>query len=146
MKPAFTLLELIIVLTIISILSLLTVPTLQRMIYYHASYVDMARLYRSIYFTRSQAIYRQQMTQLSPINGHWRHGYIVTIHDRPLAHFQGIRPGAHLIWKNFPNSPYLQFTPEGFTNYQNGTFTYTSADGNLTRKLIINQAGRIRIE
>jgi hypothetical protein len=56
-------------------------------------------------------------------------------------------PGKGTIaWKSFPKNNYLQMTPQGFTNNQDGTFYYVAAGGKYKISLIISKTGRMRIE
>jgi type IV fimbrial biogenesis protein FimT len=52
-----------------------------------------------------------------------------------------------LKWRAFRNRQYLQMTPFGYTNYQNGNFVYCPSDGDLhfARQIVINVQGRARV-
>ena len=54
-------------------------------------------------------------------------------------------PGT-IRWRAFRNRQYLQMTSAGYTNYQNGNFTYCPPNGDVyqARQLIINMQGRVR--
>jgi len=52
-----------------------------------------------------------------------------------------------LEWRAFGRRKYLQFNPLGFLLHQSGNFTYCDNNGDptLTRQLIVNSAGRVRV-
>ncbi len=54
--------------------------------------------------------------------------------------------GSTLKWRAFRNRQYLQMTPSGFTNYQNGNFVYCSQDQDLrfARQIVLNMQGRVK--
>jgi len=49
-------------------------------------------------------------------------------------------------WRAFKNKSYLVFLPNGFTDYQNGSFTLCPFDKNASnaKQIILNTAGRTR--
>jgi type IV fimbrial biogenesis protein FimT len=65
--------------------------------------------------------------------------HVITYLDFPFE-------GATLKWRAFRNRQYLQMTPLGFTNYQNGNFVYCSADQDLrfARQIVLNLQGRVK--
>jgi type IV fimbrial biogenesis protein FimT len=89
-------------------------------------------------------------------SGDWENGSIVFIdhnsnrmvdqEDRIIFHFSDIKNGT-IRFRSFQNRQSLQFTSLGFTNSQNGTFTWCPNDGNShhAQQLIINHSGRVRI-
>jgi len=52
-----------------------------------------------------------------------------------------------LRFNSFGNKQYLQLTPRGITNFQNGNFTWCPANGDthLIRQLILSYSGRTRM-
>ena len=54
--------------------------------------------------------------------------------------------GASIKWRAFGNPQYLQMTPMGFTNHQNGNFTICPENGSQrwARQLVVNIQGRVR--
>jgi type IV fimbrial biogenesis protein FimT len=89
--------------------------------------------------------------------GNWRDGSIlftdvnadriVNGDDRVLFRLAPMQPDGTLEFRSFQNRQYLQLTARGFTNYQNGNFTYcpASGDARLARQLIISLSGRARL-
>jgi type IV fimbrial biogenesis protein FimT len=67
--------------------------------------------------------------------------------DRLLFRMPPMKPGGTLTFNSFRNQQYLQLTPRGTTNSQNGNFTFCPANGDLTlaRQLIINVTARARM-
>lgn len=66
--------------------------------------------------------------------------------DRMLFRLPAIEAEGELSFNSFRNRQYLQMTPLGFTNYQNGNFTFCPANGDprLARQIIISLSGRTR--
>lgn len=50
-------------------------------------------------------------------------------------------------WRSFRNRQFLQITSHGYTNFQNGNFTYCSPtkDPILSRQVVVNVQGRARV-
>jgi type IV fimbrial biogenesis protein FimT len=61
-----------------------------------------------------------------------------------LGYLPGLDPGERLIWRSFRRRNFLQFRPEGYTNWQNGSFLYcpSSGDARYGKALIVNIQGR----
>lgn len=60
----------------------------------------------------------------------------------------GVQSGGYLEWRAFRNPKYyIQYRPDGSTNYHNGTFAYCPPVNNRLnqRQIKINQAGRPRL-
>ena len=52
-----------------------------------------------------------------------------------------------LIWRSsLSYNTALNFTAEGFTQGQQGTFYLCSVTGSTARRLIVNRSGRLRLE
>lgn len=91
--------------------------------------------------------------------GRWKDGgilftdgnadHILNGDDRLLFRLPAPAPEARgeLAFNAFRNRQYLQLTPQGSTNFQNGNFTWCPADGNLrlARQLIVSVSGRTRM-
>ena len=52
-----------------------------------------------------------------------------------------------LKWRSFRNRQYLQMTPFGYTNFQNGNFVYCPMDNDpdYARQIVISVPGRARV-
>ncbi len=151
-SSGFTLLELLIALTIVIVLCAVGIPSYQNFIAKSRTDAVMNQLYRAIQLTRSEAIKRNSLATLCATSddrhcsNDWSKGYLITIDDQVIKVFHPLKGQGKLSWKGFPNKPFLQMTQEGFTNHQNGTFFYQLKDKNIrdARKLIVSKTGRIR--
>jgi type IV fimbrial biogenesis protein FimT len=67
--------------------------------------------------------------------------------DRLLFRMPPMKASGKLTFNSFRNQQYLQLTPRGGTNSQNGNFTFCPANGDpkLARQLIINITARARM-
>ncbi len=158
----FTLVELLLVLSILSILLGLSLPNFQTMYAQRQADVVIRKVSKAIQLARMSAIRTGKLVTLCrsdsgvECGGEWRDGIIV-FSDRngdrkinqddvlqQLITFPGIN--GSLKWRAFQNRQYLQITNQGFTRYQNGNFTYcpNNGDASLARQLIINRTARIR--
>lgn len=122
----------------------------------------MQELMTSIGLARSHAISENVMVTLCrsddgrQCRGSWSDGYIVFIdrdanhilddNDRILTRATSFKPIGSLSYNSFQNKQYLQITPRGFTDFQNGNFTFCSIDGNPenNRQIIVSLSGRAR--
>ena len=158
----FTLVELLLVLSIMSILFSLSLPNFQAMHAQRQADVVIKKLSEAIQLARMSAIRTGKLVILCrsdrgvECSGQWHDGIIVFSDgngDRKINQddvlqrfftFPGI--GGSLRWRAFQNRQYLQITSQGFTRYQKGIFTYCPNDGDasLARQLIINRTARIR--
>lgn len=73
--------------------------------------------------------------------------HLIDASDRLLFRFQPMKPAGTLSFNSFRNRQYLELTPRGATDSQNGNFTFCPANGDLklARQMIINVAGRTRM-
>jgi type IV fimbrial biogenesis protein FimT len=139
-----TLIEVMVSLVIIAIVSAIAIPSYQFLISKHRSSVVKQQLIRAIRYTRSQAVSYQQRVTLEG-NPSWTTGYRVSIAGKVLKQLPSHVYNSQLRWQGFPDVDYLQFTPQGFTYHQNGTFSFYQQD-KLRWQLVINKAGRVRAQ
>lgn len=66
--------------------------------------------------------------------------------DRLLFRLDPMKPAGTLEFRSFQNRQFLQMNARGFTNYQNGNFTFcpASKDPRFARQIIISLSGRTR--
>lgn len=66
--------------------------------------------------------------------------------DRLVFRLEPMQLAGTLKFNSFQNRQYLQMTSRGFTNYQNGNFTFcpASKDPRLARQIIVSMTGRTR--
>ena len=158
----FTLVELLLVLSILSILLGLSLPNFQAMYAQRQADVVIRKVSKAIQLARMSAIRTGKLVTLCrsdsgvECGGEWRDGIIVFSDrngDRKINQDDVLQqfitfPGINgsLKWRAFQNRQYLQITNQGFTRYQNGNFTYcpNNGDASLARQLIINRTARIR--
>ena len=161
-QRAYSLIEFLIVLVIISIILTITAPDISNILLRNRISGQLNQIIRAIHMARESAIFRNQVVTLCPTNngnychGDWHEGmllFIDTNEDRHLAeteeriyHFQPLNKGDKLHWRAFRRKAYLLMHPTGVTAYQNGTFTYCPKEGiRFARGVILNAAGRIRL-
>ncbi|MGB0834725.1 MAG: GspH/FimT family pseudopilin [Psychrobium sp.] len=67
--------------------------------------------------------------------------------DKVIKFFQARAKNLQVTWRAYQNKRYLQFTANGWTNYQNGTFRFCFANEpqQYNRALIVSQIGRARL-
>ena len=158
-----TLPEMLAVVAIFSLVMGFAVPSFKGLLHRSQATSSINWLVRSIHFARQNAILKNQNVTICPnrssanrCEGKWQEGLIVfsdanqnaTIDGRDLvlARFAPDQLKGSIIWRSFRNRQYLQFTPFGFTNSQNGNFTYCPDDDNLkyARQIVLNAQGRLR--
>ncbi len=122
----------------------------------------MSDIMAAIAMARSAAIFEAQMVTFCRSNdgkkcqGSWHEGSIIFTdknadkilngEDRLLYKLDAIAVQGNLSFNSFRNKQYLQMTPRGTTNNQNGNFTFCPSDKNpvLARQIIISFTGRTR--
>ena len=156
----FTLIEILIVLLVLAILVNLSLPALSQSVQRNQAQVAINEINRAISLTRFTAINDGVLTTLcrsedgQNCGGQWHQGFIIFTDinadkiingsDRLVRVFPQLTDSGTLKFRAFQNKQYLQMTPQGFTNYQNGNFTYCPAsnDPTLAQQVIINRSGR----
>ncbi len=157
-----TLLELLIVLSIVALLIGQALPSFADSVQRKRANLTMKNLNQLITAARSTAVSSGSMVTLCrsrngvECGGRWSDGVMIFIDtdgDRKIDLGQQVlryrrleNAGGDLYWRSFGNRQYLQFTARGFTNNQNGNFTYCpeSGDRRFARQLIVNRSGRTR--
>lgn len=160
---AFTLIELLVVLALLALLSSLALPGMQADLQRQTGSVVINELSRLLAYARATAASDGTLVTLCrsgdglACGGQWQHGILVFTdanadriidgNDRILRYSNSLVPQGTLRLGSFPNRQYLQFTPEGFTNNQNGSFTWCPSSGEAehARQLIFSQSGRTRM-
>lgn len=141
---AFTIIQMLISLSIIGLLLSVSIPSYQHFAAKQEAELAKQQLLRAINFARSQAIYQQRESVLVGAP-QWTDGYEVKLGSKVIKKFLRIKNTGEISWRSFPLKNYLVFNAQGFTAYQNGTFTYVSKDQKFHWKLIVNQSGRVRV-
>lgn len=165
-RQGFTLIELLLVLGISAFLLLrLAQPWWQELHQRKQVELMMIELQQFIVMARSSAVSHNSMVTLCrsddgrQCRGRWKDGsilftdanadHVINGDDRLLFRMPAPATAAfgELDFNAFRNRQYLQLTPQGSTNFQNGNFTWCPADGNLrlARQLIVSVSGRTRM-
>jgi len=161
----FTLVELVITLSIVLIVLLFGVSNMekfllrQKMTSQLNTFVSLQRL------ARQTAIFKNSMITLCASRDglsclsrkYWRDGVLVFIdrnanriidkEDKVVKFHKSEFKGLNITWRAYQNKSYLQFKSDGWTNNQNGTFRFCFVDksAQYNRALIINRSGRARL-
>lgn len=155
--------EILVALTIIAFLSLgITTPDFAE--WRRRKQIDavMHDLITAIDIARSHAVTENVMVTFCRSNdgincqGKWHEGSIVFTDanadqiingsDRLLFRLDPLKPVGTIEFRSFQNRQYLQMNSRGFTNYQNGNFTFcpASKDPRRARQIIVSLSGRTR--
>lgn len=159
-----TLIELVISLGLAAILSVIAVPHMQKFIARQQVSADMLKLKSTIETARNHAISHKQTVQIcgtrhdAQLNQKeefdcipdWSRLTVIKpkgTTDQQLLHVQLLDENYQQVkWSAFQRKPYLELTPYGFTNHQNGTlYLCHKRYSNLHRAVIISKTGRVTI-
>jgi len=157
-----TLIELMVVISIIAILASLTAPSFTDMIRRQKVSGESNVLFSLVYLARSEAIKRNSIVTICKSNdadqcgGNWSDGWIVfQDNDEDGSRDAGemlISSGTigndyQLNWTAFGSNNYIRFTHNGLTLAQNGTFKLCPADNDAkyARAVVISKTARVRI-
>ena len=162
-STGFSLIELLISLSIVALLLMQTDhPFFSQSRLRHDIDDTMGELASLIAMARATAITENVMVTLCRSSdgqrclGRWDQGSIlftdanadrvINNNDRLLFRTGAPKAAGSLSFNSFRNRQYLQLTPRGATNSQNGNFTFCPSNGDPTmaRQLIINVTGRAR--
>lgn len=162
-QHGLTFIEQIIVVLFVSIISLLSYPSLKSVHDRNKKLVIEESLIRNINLARESAITLRTKVTIcgksstsNKCSREWSKGVYIFVEkstvgqinreDKLILSTPPLSDGT-IIWRTFQNKSYIQFLPTGMTNYQNGNVTYCpkSKDVNHAGQLIINAAGRIRV-
>lgn len=163
-KRGFSLIELLLA---VAILAFLLVKAATPQFSYQRKRLDidsmMLDLQNTIAMARLDAINENVMVTFCRSNdglhcqGSWRDGHILFTDfngdhllngdDRLLFTGPAITAAGTLSFNSFKNRQYLQLTPRGITNFQNGNFTFCPQDGDmqLARQLVVSFSGKTRL-
>lgn len=149
---AFSLIELLICTAILAILFLLSVPSLKHKIQTTRMEQSVMQITNAINFARSLAITNNAIATLcksksaAHCDGEWSDGQIIIMKNKIVKIYPKVL-GVSLYWKgNLGKNDVLQFQSTGLTYGQDGSFILCAKDQQLNKRLVLNQAGRIRVE
>lgn len=158
---AFTLIELLIAISIISILFGYALPSFDDLLKKSKIKANLSRLTQTIQMSRLEAITKNVRVTLCPTNNgsncssDWSVGYMAFVDkkgdrefngkDILLYQFNSTDEKSRLTWRAFGVRRSLQWLETGITNHQNGTFEFClDNDAKFARGLFITKAGRVR--
>ena len=159
---AFTLIELLITLLILSILLAIGLPSFSSLVETRKSDMTLAKIKQAIEVAKVRAVVNGRIVTLCKsqdgikCGGSWEQGIITftdanadrTINqdDKLIRYFTFPEAEGRIHWRAFQNRQYLQITSQGFTKFQNGNFTYCpfNKKSYLARQLVINRTARAR--
>ncbi len=156
----FTLVELLVTLTLLAVLLTLAVPTYNSLVSDTRTTTQVSRLVSAINFARSEAITRHVIVTLCASSDQrscgndWSQGWLVFVDkqtagqvskgDQILRIYDAVPNNSKLEWATLRDH-YLQFKSSGFTNGQDGSFIFYT-DNKAQQKIIVSQTGRSRVE
>lgn len=164
---AFTLVELLVALLIAALLLRLALPGFASFVERERSVAALNALLGAVNLARASAITLNRPIVLCPsvataddsdcgARNSWHQGAMVFADDNGngrrdaaedlIRRIPGWQSDARVAWRSFRNRSYLRFRANGFTDWQNGSFTWCPADGDLTLaiQVVLNAAGRAR--
>ncbi|MEO8400401.1 MAG: GspH/FimT family pseudopilin [Gammaproteobacteria bacterium] len=152
-QNGFSLLELLITLSLIAIISLITIPSLKTFTQKSKQQILLSNLLHAISLTRSEAIANHERAMLchssdqQTCGGEWQDGFLITTTERVLHSFQVISADGSLHWRAFPLSrEWLEFLPSGLTNAEHGTYWFCQNTVSYpVWAIVINRVGRVRV-
>jgi type IV fimbrial biogenesis protein FimT len=161
-KKGFTLIELMVVLSIIGILTSLALPSFESFIRKQESSGQINHLYTSLYLARSEAVKRNQTVTIcksstkSHCGGDWSDGWLMFEDINNNGSFDlgeslittgQLKTGYTLRWSAFGSTSYIRFDKNGMTASHNGTFKLCPADKDdrFASAVIVSKTARIRI-
>tara|TARA_B100000989_G_scaffold298629_1_gene288838 strand:- start:11457 stop:11993 length:537 start_codon:yes stop_codon:yes gene_type:complete len=158
----FSLFEMLLVVSLVTLISLIGVPSLQTQLAKHRADSTISRLQSLFRFAETQSLKRGVKISLCPsfdgksCGGDWAAGQMVFIDSdnthQPNNQAAILRVAPKLshgrLWlRAFPQQGFLQWSPTRPLAGQNGTFLYcpSQPDSHLRRALVFNQTGRLRV-
>ena len=150
----FTVIELIITIAIVSILLLITIPDMIFFVYNNRTTTAVNTIVSALQFARSEAINHKikvkycKSSNHKTCGGNWKDGQIVINENGKILHvFAALNYHDKLILNSsLGENEFVEFTNDGSTNGQVGTFTYVpNGQKKYTRTIIVNHAGRVRV-
>ncbi len=147
---AFTLLELLVSLCVLTILISIAIPAMQNFSADKRAIAQINSLGHALYYARSEAVLRAEKIILCAsadgrsCGGKWRDGQMVsTTGGEVLRLFSALPARDELIWNSSAGKDALvEWLPSGYTNGQRGTFYYCAIAAAYSRILVLLDTGR----
>lgn len=151
-KYGFSLFELLIVLFIITLVTVMLLPTQKDFFHKTEEQIVRDQLVQTLHFARTQAFARGipvilcKSRDQTTCSGEWRDGYIVLAQNKVLQSVTSNTQGT-LVWRGLrQDHDYLQFAPNGLMQGENGAFWYYAQGADHPSwKVIISRSGRVRV-
>ncbi len=161
LSSAFTLIELLISISVIAITLNLAIPSFSEIMDRSKVSANVQRLTQTLQFSRLKAISSNHKVTMCPINNRlvcssdWSTGYMSFVDnngdrqyndgDELLNQYYSEDEKFSLSWRAFGYKNSLQWTGTGITNHQNGSFELCYDNkADKSRALFLTKAGRIR--
>ncbi|MBP9722339.1 MAG: GspH/FimT family protein [Gammaproteobacteria bacterium] len=149
-KKAFSIIELLLALTIVSLLLFITTKNISQYFYYHRANLFTNKLQNILNFARNSAVISQQSVMVYPLDNNWHNPIIISYSSDNkvlLKIYQFITPSENIVLnsvlKNTENSSVIVFNPLGHTP-TNGTLKYSNMY--YTKFIKLNKTGRLSIK
>lgn len=148
-QTALTLVELLLTLTVLSVIASIATPALSQMVIRNRNQAAMHELHALLQQARSQAVMRKKMLELCPstdgkkCSKDWQQPWLLRIrrNGQTLTHARAYSGSSELRWSGFSNS--IRFYSTGISPISNGRF-FICEKKVISQQLIINKQGRIR--
>ncbi len=164
MMRGYSIFEALISLCVASILIGLALPKLGELVSRQRAVAAVNQIIGAVAATRHAAVKHRTTATLCPAEAgvcagahSWHLGAMIfkdanangtrEADELILAQLPRMRRGERVYWRSFRNKTYLQFSPNGWTDWQNGSFQYcpADADARISKAVIINAQGRAAV-
>lgn len=159
---AYSFLELLIALSIFSLLAIMTIPSLSSFYRQTNSLLLRDQLITTLYSAKKFAKINGLPVSLchsqdqETCGGEWTKGLLIFIDEKGkgnpqskddiLWHVAMQAVGGQLFWRDFSSRPFLSFLPEEIAQASNGTFWYCpQPNSSPVWAIVVNQAHRARV-
>ena len=158
MAAAFSLLEILFVLGCIGILVVVATPLLQQTYRRHQLQQSAQQIYQAVEQARQRAISHAQRVIFCPVGTrrgqcgqHWQAGQMLIAAQtgKAIKFFPALPAGISMQWRSsLGRHATLQFTADGFTFGQQGTFVLkrVGEGQEQSRRLTVLRSGRVRFQ
>ena len=154
-SSAFSLFELFATLAMALILFYLAAPSFSHLLKRSQLVSITNHIVHAIRYARTAAIQQQSVITFcgsstdKKCDGRWQAGQIILNNKsgKVLRKFGSIPQRYQLIWRSsFGRNDYLQLTPDGFTNGQQGRFILKNKqDNSVVAQVVVLRSGRVRV-
>lgn len=156
---AYSLVELLVALTILSILMAVALPGFTSHLQRTRQNIHIDEMLAALYFSRGEAVSRRTTISLCDdiekcSSKRWRGQLVIFVDSNQNGRLDDgetilrtvqISPPYSWHWSNFRSQNHIAFKSNGMTHSLNGTFTLCR-ENTAERAIVINVAGRARLE